>query len=83
MCYIGEGEIPPFVCLKVGWRPMSSRQKSSLSRQILIIVIVSVVALSLVFFASMYVHPHRIYMENALLRLIYEKHTRSVHWFED
>ncbi|MBC7323384.1 MAG: hypothetical protein H5T90_09900 [Acetomicrobium sp.] len=53
------------------------KHRDSLARQIIIFLIVIIAALSFVIIACTYSRPDRIFMENAIIKLIYEKHSKG------
>ncbi|MDR9770717.1 hypothetical protein [Acetomicrobium sp.] len=54
-------------------------QQNSLARQIVILLIVVIAALSVVIIACTYSRPDRVFMENIILKLIFEKHSKGLH----
>lgn len=56
-----------------------NKHKDKLANQIILLLIVIIAALSLVIIACTYYRPDRIFMDNVILKLIYERHSGGVH----
>jgi len=57
--------------------------KPSRLRQGLVVFAVTLGALLVVYAAAILTVPPKVFRDNVILRLIYEKHTQAVHWFKD
>ncbi|EHM10074.1 hypothetical protein TheveDRAFT_0938 [Thermanaerovibrio velox DSM 12556] len=62
---------------------MIRKKKESLLKQVLLVFIISLGAAILVMWAAVATVPPKIFRDNVILRLIYEKHTKAVHWFKE
>ena len=54
----------------------------SRARQCLVVLGVTAGALLLVYVVVLLAVPPKAFRDNVILRLIYEKHTQAVHWFQ-
>jgi len=57
------------------------RRKSVTLKNVLLVIIVALAALIAVMSAVIFTLPPKAFRDNVILRLIYEKHTKAVHWF--
>ncbi|AFM21395.1 hypothetical protein Anamo_0754 [Acetomicrobium mobile DSM 13181] len=55
------------------------KHRDSLANKIILLLIVIIATLSLVIIACTYHRPDRIFMDNVILKLIYERHSGAAH----